>query len=88
MKVQLLAPLTADADALVRLDGVFYAASAVPSEVGGRGFLVRKLGRAEGYHVRVGMLPDECECECPGFLFRGYCRHILGLLALVRRGML
>ena len=35
------------------------------------------------YHVRIGTA-EECSCECLGFLRHGYCRHVLGLQALVQ----
>ena len=60
-----------------------YAFREIPCEIGGRGFAVHKLGLGSLYHVRVGYVAD-WSCECKGFLFRGYCRHILGLLALIR----
>ena len=52
-------------------------------DIGGRGFAVHRLGLGHLYHVRVGRSHD-CSCECKGFLYHGYCRHILGLLALIR----
>jgi hypothetical protein len=45
------------------------------------------LGVGHLYHVRIGRRPD-CSCECLGFLYRGSCRHILGLLALARHGLI
>jgi hypothetical protein len=54
-------------------------------EIGGRGFAVHKLGLGELYHVRVGR-PEDWSCECMGYLSHGYCRHVLGLLALIRQG--
>jgi hypothetical protein len=65
----------------------FYTLHGIPCFIGGRGFAVHKLGLGTLYHVRVGRRED-CSCECLGFLYRGRCRHILGLLALVRRGKL
>jgi hypothetical protein len=41
----------------------------------------------ELFHVRIGA-PRDCSCECLGYLRRQRCRHILGLLALRRRGLL
>jgi hypothetical protein len=64
----------------------FYTLHEIPCEIGGRGFAVHKLGLGELYHVRVGE-PDDCSCECLGFLRQGRCRHVLGLLALIRRGL-
>ena len=66
---------------------VFYTLHEIPCEIGGRGFVVHRLGLGHLYHVRVGRLVD-CSCECLGFLRHGYCRHISGLLALIRSGKL
>jgi hypothetical protein len=65
----------------------YYAAHEIRCEIGGRGFEVHKLGLGTLYHVRVGR-PQDWSCECRGFLFHGYCRHVLGLLALIREGKL
>jgi hypothetical protein len=65
----------------------FYAVHEVPCFIGGRGFAVHRLGLGTLYHVRVGR-PADCSCECKGFLYHGYCRHVLGLQALVREGLL
>lgn len=64
-----------------------YVAREVRCDIGGRGFAVHRLGLGELYHVRVGRRAD-CSCECLGFLRYSRCRHILGLLALVREGKL
>jgi hypothetical protein len=69
----------------VRRKPVWYAFREVPCEIGGRGFAVHKLGLGTLYHVRVGE-PVNCSCECLGFLRWGYCRHVLGLLALIEAG--
>jgi hypothetical protein len=66
-------------------DAAIYAFCEIPCEVGGRGFAVHRLGIGNLYHVRVG-LPEECSCECMGFLRHGHCRHIEGLRALIERG--
>jgi len=65
----------------------FYTFHEVPCAVGGRGFAVHKLGLGTLYHVRIGRSAD-CSCECLGFLSRGRCKHVLGLLALARHGLL
>jgi hypothetical protein len=62
----------------------FYVFREIPCSIGGRGFAVHRLGLGQLYHVRIGKL-EECSCECLGFLSRSRCRHILGLLALLRR---
>jgi hypothetical protein len=64
-----------------------YTLHEIPCEIGGRGFVVHKLGLGSLYHVRVGE-PKDCSCECLGFLRHGACRHILGLRALIERGQL
>ncbi len=65
----------------------FYTLREIPCEIGGRGFAVHRLGLGNLYHVRVGRRED-CSCECLGFLAHGRCKHVLGLLALIRRGLL
>jgi len=64
-----------------------YVLHEIRCDIGGRGFEVHRLGLGTLYHVRVGHRVD-CSCECLGFLSRGSCRHILGLLALIREGKL
>lgn len=65
----------------------YYTFREIPCVIGGRGYVVHKLGLGNRYHVRVGT-PEECSCECLGFLRHGHCRHILGLLTLVQHGRL
>ena len=65
----------------------FYTLREIPCEIGGRGFAVHRLGMGNLYHVRVGA-PEDCECECFGFLRWGRCKHILGLRALIQQGLL
>jgi hypothetical protein len=60
-----------------------YVFREIRCDIGGRGFEVHKLGLGDLYHVRVGRRRD-CSCECLGFLRHGHCRHIAGLLALLR----
>jgi hypothetical protein len=59
-----------------------YVFKEIPCEIGGRGFVVHRMGLATAYHVRVGRA-DECSCECMGFLRHGHCKHIQGLSALI-----
>jgi hypothetical protein len=61
----------------------FYTLCEIPCEIGGRGFAVHRTGLGTLYHVRVGA-PEDCSCECLGYLRHGYCRHLLGLQALVQ----
>lgn len=63
-------------------ESTYYTVREIPCEIGGRGFAMHKLGLGTLYHVRVGP-PEDCSCECLGFLRHGYCKHVLGLLALV-----
>ena len=65
----------------------FYAVVEIPCEIGGRGFAVHRLGMGTLYHVRVGD-PHDCSCECLGFLRWGRCKHVAGLKALIRQGLL
>jgi SWIM zinc finger len=64
----------------------FYVFREIPCAIGGRGFVMHRLGLGTVYHVRVGK-PAECSCECLGFLRHGKCKHIQGLLALVGHGL-
>jgi hypothetical protein len=85
-----LRPTLGGCGAFEILDGdkprLFYIFKEIHCAIGGRGFAIRRAGR-EMYHVRIGKR-HECECECPGFLRHGYCRHILSLLALEKHGKL
>jgi hypothetical protein len=64
-----------------------YTFCEIRCDIGGRGFAIHRLGLGTLYHTRVGR-PSDWSCECKGYLFRGYCRHVLGLLALIRQGKL
>ena len=68
-------------------EATFYTLHEIPCEIGGRGFAVHRTGLGTLYHVRVGT-PEECSCECMGFLRHGYCKHVLGLQALIATGKL
>jgi hypothetical protein len=63
-----------------------YTLREIPCEIGGRGFAVARLGLGTQYHVRIDEPLEESTCECMGFLRHGYCRHVLGLFALVKAG--
>lgn len=63
---------------------VNYVFREIPCDIGGRGFVVHRLGLGQLYHVRIGK-PEECSCECLGYLAHGRCKHIQGLLTLTRR---
>lgn len=64
----------------------FYVFKEIPCAIGGRGFVVHRLGLGTLYHVRIGQ-PIDCTCECMGFLAHSSCKHILGLLALEKHGL-
>jgi hypothetical protein len=70
-----------------RKGSTFYTIHEFPCEIGGRGFAVHRLGLGQLYHVRIAA-DDDCSCECLGFLAHQHCRHILGLQALIRQGLL
>ena len=65
----------------------FYVFHEVRCDIGGRGFAVHRLGLGVLYHVRVGA-PADCSCECMGFLRWDRCKHVGGLQALTRQGLL
>jgi len=65
----------------------FYAIREIPCEIGGRAFAVHRLGLGQLYHVRVGV-PHDCSCECMGYLSKGRCKHLQGLLALTGHGLI
>lgn len=87
--IRLLRPPSSDGAGvcIITMDkrSTYYAFAEIPCEIGGRGFAMHRLGLGTLYHLRVGE-PVDCECECKGFLRWGYCRHVLGLLALLREG--
>jgi hypothetical protein len=89
--IRLIYPLSRDRTGVFCItdkDGnAFYAIHEIPCEIGGRGFALHRLGLGTLYHVRVGE-PEDCGCECKGFLYRSQCKHVLGLLALIRAGLL
>ena len=60
----------------------FYVFKEIPTEIGGRGFIMHRLGLGNVYHVRVGT-PEQCSCECLGFYRHGKCKHVQGMAALV-----
>jgi hypothetical protein len=64
----------------------YYVFREIPCDIGGRAFALHRLGLGNLYHVRVGA-PEECSCECPGFLHHQKCKHVLGLLALTGHRM-
>jgi hypothetical protein len=62
-----------------------YYIEAVPSDFG-VGFLLRKIGGTEEYHVNLSA--EGHNCECKGFLRWNHCKHTDGLAALQRAGKL
>jgi hypothetical protein len=65
----------------------YYVFKEIPCAIGGRAFALHRLGLGNLYHVRVGT-PEECSCECLGFLHHRKCKHVLGLLALTGHEMI
>jgi hypothetical protein len=65
----------------------FYVFREIPCEIGGRGFAIHRLGLGQLYHVRIGR-PEHCSCDCMGFLAKGKCKHVLGLLALAEHELI
>jgi hypothetical protein len=72
-----------------------YYLSEVPSDLGGRGFLLekwhteRKPGEPDAYHVHVG--GEQESCECRGHLrwsFRTVCKHRASIRKLISEGRL
>jgi hypothetical protein len=71
--------------ATIGKEASFYTMCEIPCEIGGRGFALHRTGLGTLYHVRVGE-PEDCSCECLGFLRHGYCKHVLGVQALIAAG--
>lgn len=65
----------------------YYIFCEIPCEIGGRGFVVHRLGLGERYDVRIGN-DAECACECMGFLAHNRCKHIEALLTLEKHGLI
>ena len=65
----------------------YYTFREIPCEIGGRGFILHRLGLGTPYHVRVGK-PAESSCECLGFLRHGHCKHIAALDTLLKNELL
>jgi hypothetical protein len=68
-------------------EATYYTLCEIPCEIGGRGFALHRTGLGTLYHLRIGT-PEECDCDCLGFLRHGHCKHVLGLLALLHAGRL
>jgi hypothetical protein len=89
--IRLLLPPTGEIPGVLSIidkkNSSYYAFREIPCAIGGRGFATHRLGLGNLYYVRIGE-PEECSCECLGFLRHGRCKHVLGLLALVRKGLL
>jgi hypothetical protein len=85
--IRLLRPPSGDAAGLFFI-GVgawsgYYAFREIPCAIGGRGFRVHRIGTRRHYDVRVGRR-SECSCECKGFVYKRRCRHVSGLLTLIK----
>lgn len=89
--VRIERPPDADGVGVFRIDmdgkAQFYTFLEIRCDIGGRGFAVHRLGQGELYHVRVGV-PGDMSCECMGFLRWDKCKHISGLMALIKKGEL
>jgi hypothetical protein len=68
-------------------DTHYYVFQEIACEIGGRAFAMHRLGLGQLYHVRVGR-PQDCSCECLGFLAHDQCKHIMALQALLAEGKL
>ena len=70
---------------------VGYFIDRVPADFGTAYRLDKFSGAVRGdgdEHYHVHLDGERHSCECKGFLYHGYCRHILGLLTLLREGKL
>jgi hypothetical protein len=65
----------------------WYTFCEIRCDIGGRGFVVHKLGLGEIYHVRVGD-PEDYSCECLGFYRTGSCKHAEMMTMLVNSGLI
>jgi hypothetical protein len=62
--------------------GSWYLIRQVSCEIGGKAWVVLRLGAAEPYHVRIAA-PEGDQCDCLGFLSHGKCRHVSATRALI-----
>jgi hypothetical protein len=62
-----------------------YWLSCLPAAAGERAFCLEK---PDGQIHHVALLADGQTCDCPGFTYRGRCKHVAGLAALVHAGKL
>lgn len=60
-----------------------YQVDDVPSQIGGRGFQLTKATDGAVYHCRVA--GQFSTCDCPGGTYRGACKHLGALQALVSK---
>jgi len=86
--IRLISTQDGDLPAIVRIEAgrkvALYAVREVPSQFGGRGFLVREVkDHAETYSVHCG---TPRLCDCFGHLRHGRCKHVSGLQALIDTG--
>jgi hypothetical protein len=64
-----------------------YVLTEIPSDIGGRGFQVEKVGADDGYYVLLGSAADD-GCTCKGYQRWSHCKHLDGLAALIAAGRL
>ena len=62
-----------------------YTVSEIPSDLGGRGFLIRRLAGGETYQVLVDSNPKKCQCTCLAFFRWGRCRHLFKIIEMVAK---
>lgn len=93
-KIRLLSHAAGNLPAIVRIEvdrkTALYAVTETPSEIGGRGFLVREISTNEGETEQYQVLATGLErcCTCKGFQRVGKCKHHDGLAALIEAGKL
>ena len=59
-----------------------YVVYEVGCDIGGRGFMLRRLTGGETYQVRVGE-PRDCECSCKAFIRWRACKHVYGVMEML-----
>jgi hypothetical protein len=85
--ISIVRPLDINGVGVIRIDAhgrtTLYTIKEIRCDIGGRGFAIHRIGLGNLFHTRVGQRRD-CDCDCLGFLKNSRCRHVLGLLALIR----
>ncbi len=93
--IRILVPPSDGGAAVVRIavgrQEADYVVEPIPSEIGGRGFRLNKVGPdadGEVYHVLLTGDPRQDSCGCKGFARHSHCKHRDGLAALAAAGRL